>query len=68
MPSTRGVERRAASIKTYLIDSFGFVASNLRTVGYGKSRLKKAGDPFAAETCRVEVVNMVGQAQAQAQR
>jgi outer membrane protein OmpA-like peptidoglycan-associated protein len=58
-------ERRAASIKTYLIDSVGLVASNLRTVGYGKSRLKNTGDPFAAETRRVEVVNMVGQAQAQ---
>jgi outer membrane protein OmpA-like peptidoglycan-associated protein len=58
-------ERRAASIKTYLIDSFGLVASNLRAVGYGKSRLKNTSNPFAAENRRVEVVNMVGQAQAQ---
>jgi outer membrane protein OmpA-like peptidoglycan-associated protein len=58
-------ERRAASIKTYLVDNFGLSASNLRTVGYGKSRLKNASDPFAAENRRVEVVNMVGQAQAQ---
>jgi outer membrane protein OmpA-like peptidoglycan-associated protein len=58
-------ERRAASIKTYLVDNFGLTASNLRTVGYGKSRLKNTSDPSAAENRRVEVVNMVGQAQAQ---
>jgi outer membrane protein OmpA-like peptidoglycan-associated protein len=57
-------ERRAASIKTYLVDNFGLTASNLRAVGYGKSRLKNTSDPFAAENRRVEVVNMVGQAQA----
>jgi outer membrane protein OmpA-like peptidoglycan-associated protein len=58
-------ERRAASIKTYLVDNFSLTASNLRTVGYGKSRLKNTSDPFAAENRRVEVVNMIGQAQAQ---
>jgi outer membrane protein OmpA-like peptidoglycan-associated protein len=58
-------ERRAASIKTYLVENFGLSASNLRTVGYGKSRLKNPGDPFAAENRRVEVVNMVSQAQVQ---
>jgi outer membrane protein OmpA-like peptidoglycan-associated protein len=58
-------ERRAASIKTYLVDNFALSASNLRTVGYGKSRLKNVGDPFAAENRRVEVVNMVSQAQVQ---
>ncbi len=58
-------ERRAASIKTYLVDNFGLSASNLRTVGYGKSRLKNPSDPFAAENRRVEVVNMVSQAQVQ---
>ncbi len=58
-------ERRAASIKTYLVDNFALAASNLRTVGYGKSRLKNPSDPFAAENRRVEVVNMVSQAQVQ---
>jgi outer membrane protein OmpA-like peptidoglycan-associated protein len=52
-------ERRAQSIKTYLVDNFGLTASNLRAVGYGKSRLKNTSDPFAAENRRVEVVNMV---------
>jgi outer membrane protein OmpA-like peptidoglycan-associated protein len=58
-------ERRAQSIKTYLVDNFGLSASNLRTVGYGKSRLKNPSDPFAAENRRVEVVNMISQAQVQ---
>ena len=58
-------ERRAQSIKAYLVDNFGLTASNLRAVGYGKSRLKNTSDPFAAENRRVEVVNLVGQAQAQ---
>jgi outer membrane protein OmpA-like peptidoglycan-associated protein len=40
-------ERRAQSIKTYLVDNFGPTASNLRAVGYGKSRLKNTTDPFA---------------------
>ncbi len=54
-------ERRAASIKTFLVDNFGLTASNLRAVGYGKSRLKNTSDPFAPENRRVEVVNMVSQ-------
>jgi outer membrane protein OmpA-like peptidoglycan-associated protein len=58
-------ERRAQSIKAYLVDNFGLSASNLRTVGYGRSRLKNTRDPFAAENRRVEVVNMIGQTQAQ---
>jgi outer membrane protein OmpA-like peptidoglycan-associated protein len=57
-------ERRAQAIKTYLVDNFGLSASNLRAVGYGKSRLKNTSDPFAAENRRVEVVNTAGQAQA----
>jgi outer membrane protein OmpA-like peptidoglycan-associated protein len=58
-------ERRAQSIKIYLVENYGLSSSDLRTVGYGKSRLKNPSDPFAAENRRVEVVNMAGQAQAQ---
>jgi outer membrane protein OmpA-like peptidoglycan-associated protein len=54
-------ERRAVSIKTYLVGNFGLTASNLRPVGYGKTRLKNGNDPFAAENRRVELVNMVSQ-------
>jgi outer membrane protein OmpA-like peptidoglycan-associated protein len=57
-------ERRAQSIKIYLVDNFGLSSSDLRTAGYGKSRLKNPSDPFAAENRRVEVVNMASQSQA----
>ncbi len=58
-------ERRAETIKRYLVDHFPLSPSNLRTVGYGKSRLKNKMDPMAAENRRVEVVNLTPRAQAQ---
>jgi outer membrane protein OmpA-like peptidoglycan-associated protein len=58
-------ERRAVMIKGYLVDNFQLSPSNLRTVGYGKSRPKNKMDPMAAENRRVEVVNLAPQAQAQ---
>jgi outer membrane protein OmpA-like peptidoglycan-associated protein len=58
-------KRRAQSLKAYLVDNFDLTASNLRAIGYGKSRLKNTSDPFAAENRRLEVVNMVS---TQAQR
>jgi len=57
-------ERRAVSIRAYLVESFQLASSNLRTVGYGKSGLKNKTDPNAAENRRVEVVNLAPQAQA----
>jgi flagellar motor protein MotB len=51
-------------IKEYLVDNFQLSASNLRAVGYGKARLKNKTDPTASENRRVEVVNLVPQAQA----
>jgi outer membrane protein OmpA-like peptidoglycan-associated protein len=57
-------ERRAAMIKEYLVDNFQLSPSNLRAVGYGKSRLKNKADPSASENRRVEVVNLAPQAQA----
>jgi outer membrane protein OmpA-like peptidoglycan-associated protein len=58
-------ERRAVMIKGYLVDNFQLSPSNLRTVGYGKSRPKNKMDPMAAENRRVEVVNLAPQVQAQ---
>jgi hypothetical protein len=39
-------ERRAGMIKEYLVDIFQLSASNLRAVGYGKSRLNRRGHPI----------------------
>ena len=58
-------ERRAELIKRYLLDHFALTADNLVTIGYGKQKLKDAAHPMASENCRVEIVNLVTQAQAQ---
>ena len=51
-------ERRADSIKRYLIDQYGITSSDLVTVGYGKTKLKDATDPTDPINRRVQVVNM----------
>ena len=56
-------ERRADSIKKYLVDKQGIPAANLVTVGYGKTQLKNTSDPLGGENRRVQVVNMVKSAE-----
>jgi len=51
-------ERRADSIKRYLMDNFHIAANDLVTVGYGKSKLKDPAQPLAEVNRRVQVVNM----------
>jgi outer membrane protein OmpA-like peptidoglycan-associated protein len=51
-------ERRAESIKKYLVDKYGINGTDLVTVGYGKSKLKDPGQPMAEVNRRVQVVNM----------
>jgi outer membrane protein OmpA-like peptidoglycan-associated protein len=51
-------ERRAESIKKYLVDKYGINGTDLVTVGYGKSKLKDPGQPMAEANRRVQVVNM----------
>ncbi|MBK3661948.1 OmpA family protein [Bradyrhizobium diazoefficiens] len=51
-------ERRADSIKRYLVDKYSIAASDLVTVGYGKSKLKDPSQPMAEVNRRVQVVNM----------
>jgi outer membrane protein OmpA-like peptidoglycan-associated protein len=51
-------ERRAESVKAYLVAHYQIPASNLIAVGYGKSKLKNNNDPFSAENRRVQIVNM----------
>jgi outer membrane protein OmpA-like peptidoglycan-associated protein len=57
-------ERRADSIKKYLVDKFGIAGSDLVTVGYGKSKLKDPSNPLAEVNRRVQVVNMENKATA----
>ena len=51
-------ERRADSIKRYLVDKYGINGSDLVTVGYGRSKLKDPNQPMAEANRRVQVVNM----------
>jgi outer membrane protein OmpA-like peptidoglycan-associated protein len=51
-------ERRADSIKRYLVDKYGINGTDLVAVGYGKSKLKDPSQPLAEVNRRVQVVNM----------
>ena len=51
-------ERRADTIKKVLTEEFGINASDLVTVGYGKSRPKDPNAPSDPVNRRVQVVNM----------
>lgn len=55
-------ERRADTIKHYLVDKYGISGTDLVTVGYGKSKLKDPSRPLADVNRRVQVVNMAGKA------
>jgi outer membrane protein OmpA-like peptidoglycan-associated protein len=51
-------ERRAEAVKRFLSDKFKLPGDSLVAVGFGKTKLKNAGDPLAEENRRVQVVNM----------
>ena len=57
-------ERRADSIKHYLVDKFGIAGTDLVTVGYGKTKLKDPANPLSAVNRRVQVANMDNKATA----
>jgi outer membrane protein OmpA-like peptidoglycan-associated protein len=57
-------ERRADSIKKYLVDKYSIAGSDLVTVGYGKSKLKDPANPLSEVNRRVQVVNMENKATA----
>jgi outer membrane protein OmpA-like peptidoglycan-associated protein len=50
-------ERRAEAVKRFLAEKYGIEASNLVTVGYGKTQLKNPSGPFGSENRRVQVIN-----------
>jgi flagellar motor protein MotB len=57
-------ERRAATVRSYLVNTFKLPGANLHTAGYGKQRPKNKADVFAPENRRVEIVNETLQSQA----
>jgi len=57
-------ERRAESIKRYLIEKYRIAGADLVAVGYGKSKLKDPAQPLAEVNRRVQVVNTQSKATA----
>jgi outer membrane protein OmpA-like peptidoglycan-associated protein len=51
-------ERRADTIKKYLIEQYGIAGPNLVTVGYGETKPKDPSAPADPTNRRVQVVNM----------
>ncbi|WP_296518184.1 OmpA family protein [Rhodopseudomonas sp.] len=51
-------ERRAETVRRYLMEKYHIPATNLIAAGYGKQGLKNPADPLAAENRRVEIVNL----------
>jgi outer membrane protein OmpA-like peptidoglycan-associated protein len=51
-------ERRADTVKRYLVEKYNIASADLVTVGYGKTKLKDAQDPTDPINRRVQVVNM----------
>ena len=51
-------ERRADTIKRYLVDKYGITGTDLVTVGYGKTKPKDPNAPMDPINRRVQVVNM----------
>jgi outer membrane protein OmpA-like peptidoglycan-associated protein len=51
-------ERRADTIKKYLVEHYGMTGANLVTVGYGESKPKDPNAPLDPANRRVQVVNM----------
>jgi outer membrane protein OmpA-like peptidoglycan-associated protein len=51
-------ERRADTIKRYLVEKYDISSGDLVTVGYGKTKLKNAQNPTDPVNRRVQVVNM----------
>lgn len=54
-------ERRAETVKKFLMENYKISVENLVSAGYGESDLKNKADPSAAENRRVQIVNMAKQ-------
>ncbi len=61
-------ERRAETVKRFLVETYKIPAENLVTAGYGEQKLKNPAHPNAAENRRVEIVNVAEREQASNQK
>lgn len=51
-------QKRAQSVKDFLVRSYGIDPNRLRVIGYGKEQLKNESDPMAAINRRVQIINL----------
>jgi outer membrane protein OmpA-like peptidoglycan-associated protein len=51
-------ERRAQSVRKFLVDSFNLDPKTLVVIGFGEEQLKQPFDPASGENRRVQVVNL----------
>jgi len=51
-------ERRAETVKRFLMENYHIPAANLVCAGYGKQGMKNPADPLAAENRRVQISNV----------
>jgi outer membrane protein OmpA-like peptidoglycan-associated protein len=58
-------ERRAQSVRQFLIQNFRIAPDSLVATGYGKEHLKIPSEPFAAENRRVQVTNLQSKQEAE---
>ncbi len=56
-------ERRAASVRRFLVEKAGLAADRLVSRGFGLERPKVPGRPMAVENRRVQIVNLSGREQ-----
>ena len=57
-------ERRAETVKKYLVKHFRIPPQNLMASGYGEKGLKNSADPYDGANRRVEIVNVAEKEQA----
>lgn len=58
-------ERRAQSVRDFLVRKFQVADDTLVAAGYGKEQLKNTSDPFAAENRRVKITNLESKQEAE---
>lgn len=51
-------QRRAESVKAFLVKMYNIDPNRLRVIGYGKEQLKDPGQPFSAINRRVQIINL----------
>ena len=51
-------QKRAESVKAYLVKTYKIDPNRLRVIGYGKEQLKDTNQPFAAINRRVQIINL----------